>query len=51
VFAQTKKKRAEEFMQSLACLSFQLQMTQRYLREKTFAPARVPPKAKNLDAL
>jgi hypothetical protein len=38
-------------MESLACLSFHLQMTQRYLREPPFAPARVPPKAENLDTL
>lgn len=37
-------------MRSLACLWFELQMTQRYLREETFAPARVPPIAANLDA-
>jgi hypothetical protein len=51
VLAKTKKKRDEEFIQSLACLSLQLQMIQRYLGETPFAPARVPPEAENLDAL
>jgi hypothetical protein len=37
-------------MRSFACLWFELQMTQRYLPEETFAPATVPPNAANLDA-
>ena len=37
-------------MRPFACLWFELQMTQRYLREQTFARARVPANAANLDA-
>jgi hypothetical protein len=36
-------------MQSLALLWFQLQMTQPYLREKTFPAAQVPGNPPNLD--
>jgi hypothetical protein len=36
-------------MQSLAFLWFQLQMTQQYLREKTFGPAESPANSANLN--
>ena len=36
-------------MQSLAFLWFQLQMTQRYLHEKTFGPAQSPANSANLN--
>jgi hypothetical protein len=38
-----------EFMQSLAFLWFQLQMTQQYLHEKTFGPAQAPANSANLN--
>jgi hypothetical protein len=36
-------------MQSLAFLWFEMQMTQQYLREKTFAPAPSPDNSANLN--
>jgi hypothetical protein len=36
-------------MQSLVFLWFQLQMTQRYLRERTFGPAQSPANSANLN--
>jgi hypothetical protein len=37
-------------MQSLAFFWYRLQITQQYLSERTFAPARVPASAANLNA-
>jgi hypothetical protein len=36
-------------MQSLAFLWFEMQMTQQYLREKTFGPAESPANSANLN--
>jgi hypothetical protein len=38
-------------MQSLAFLWFDMEMTQRYLREKTFAPAPLPANSASLNRL